>query len=151
MLPDQSTQILQSMINFIKSHGDERVSEIEDESRQAFNIEKEKMIELEKNRLEDKLSKDLQSAEVNMKIARSAELNKARIEKMRRTAQLVDSLLFDAKVAMNERMESDPDAYKKLCKELLVQGLIKMIEPVVILKLRQSDLSTIQEIIDEAK
>ena len=69
---DQSSQILQSMINFIKSHGDERVNEIEDEAREMFNIEKEKLIESEKSRLEEKHTKDLQNEEVKMKIARSA-------------------------------------------------------------------------------
>ena len=61
---DQSEQILQSMINFIQAHGKERVQEIEDESREAFNIEKEKLIESEKNRLEEKHTKDLQNEEV---------------------------------------------------------------------------------------
>lgn len=70
------------MINFIKSHGDERVAEIEEQANQDFSIGKEKMIESEKTRLAAKLEKDLQTAEVNLKIERSAELNKARILKM---------------------------------------------------------------------
>ena len=147
---DQSSQILQSMINFIKSHGDERVNEIEDEAREMFNIEKEKLIESEKSRLEEKHTKDLQNEEVKMKIARSAEVNKARIEKMRRTADLVDSLLFDAKVKMQQKMQDEPDSYAALLEQMLVQGLIKMIEPKVILRLRQSDLYAVKGIIDGA-
>ena len=147
---DQSSQILQSMINFIKSHGDERVNEIEDEAREMFNIEKEKLIESEKSRLEEKHTKDLQNEEVKMKIARSAEVNKARIEKMRRTANLVDSLLFDAKVKMQQKMQDEPDSYAALLEQMLVQGLIKMIEPKVILKVRQSDLDAVKGIIDGA-
>ena len=147
---DQSSQILQSMINFIKSHGDERVNEIEDEAREMFNIEKEKLIESEKSRLEEKHTKDLQNEEVKMKIARSAEVNKARIEKMRRTADLVDSRLFDAKVKMQQKMQDEPDSYAALLEQMLVQGLIKMIEPKVILKVRQSDLDAVKGIIDGA-
>lgn len=147
---NQSNEILQSMINFIKSHGDERVNEIEDEAREMFNIEKEKLIESEKSRLEEKHTKDLQNEEVKMKIARSAEVNKARIEKMRRTADLVDSLLFDAKVKMQQKMQDEPDSYAALLEQMLVQGLIKMIEPKVILKVRQSDLDAVKGIIDGA-
>ena len=80
------------MINFIKSQGKERVAEIEEQANQDFSIGKEKMIEQEKKRLTEKIEKDLQTAEVNMKIERSAEMNKARIIKMRKTAELVDSL-----------------------------------------------------------
>lgn len=87
------------------------------------------MIEAEKTRLAAKLEKDLNTAEVNMKIQRSAELNKARIEKMRKTAELVDSLQADAKVKLNERLTKDKSRYEALLKSLLVQGLIKMIEP----------------------
>lgn len=87
------------------------------------------MIEAEKTRLAAKLEKDLNTAEVNMKIQRSAELNKARIEKMRKTAELVDSLQADAKVKLNERLTKDKSRYETLLKSLLVQGLIKMIEP----------------------
>lgn len=43
------------MINFIKSHGDERVQEIEDEADNDFTVGKEKQIEAEKKRLTAKL------------------------------------------------------------------------------------------------
>ncbi len=82
-----------------------------------------------------------------MKIERSAELNKARIKKMQKTAELVDSLQFDAKVKLHENLQKDPKSYKKLLTDLLVQGLIKMIEPVVTLKVRKSDLALIKEVI----
>ena len=88
------------MINFIKAHGKERVQEIQDQSEQDFNIGKEKMIEREKTLLAEQFTKDIQSAEVKMKIDRSAAMNKERIEKMKRTADLVDSLLVDAKARM---------------------------------------------------
>ncbi len=82
-----------------------------------------------------------------MKIERSAELNKSRIIKMQKTAELVDSLQFDAKVKLNDNLKKDPKSYKKLLTDLLVQGLIKMIEPVVTLKVRKSDLGLIKEVI----
>ena len=40
--------------------------------------------------------------------------------------------------------------YADLLKKLLVQGLIKLIEPKVTLRCRQSDVSTLQSIIDDA-
>ena len=110
----QSNDILNSMINFIKSHGDERVAEILEQANQDFSIGKEKMIEAEKIRLADKLKKDLAMAKVNMKIERSAELNKARINKMRKTNELVESLQFEAKKKMAADLKANPKAYKEL-------------------------------------
>ena len=145
-----SSDILNSMINFIKSHGDERVKEIMEQANQDFSIGKEKMCEAEKARLAEKLEKDLNIAEVNMKIKRSAELNTARIDKMRKTNELVESLQLEAKKQMAEKLKKDPKSYQELLKNLLVQGLIKLIEPKVILRVRKSDLKTINGLINDA-
>ena len=108
------------------------------------------MCEAEKARLAEKLEKDLNIAEVNMKIKRSAELNTARIDKMRKTNELVESLQLEAKKKMAENLKQNPKSYQDLLKNLLVQGLIKLIEPKVILKVRKSDLKTVQNIINDA-
>ena len=47
-------------------------------------------------------------------------------------------------------MSENPDQYATLLRELLVQGLIKMIEPRIMLKVRESDLDVIDQIIPEA-
>ena len=47
-------------------------------------------------------------------------------------------------------MERDKQKYKKLLQELLVQGLIKMIEPRLILKCRKSDEKMLREVIEPA-
>ena len=107
MNANQSNDILNSMINYIKSHGDERVKEIMEQANQDFSIGKEKMCEAEKARLAEKLEKDLNIAEVNMKIKRSAELNTARIDKMRKTNELVESLQLEAKKQMAEKLKKD--------------------------------------------
>ena len=108
------------------------------------------MIESEKIKLGAKLELDLMNAEHKLKIERSAELNKARIIKMQETAEMVDSLKMDAKIKLHENLSSDRGAYKQLLTDLLVQGLIKMIEPEQMLKVRKSDLELMREVVPEA-
>ena len=55
-----------------------------------------------------------------MKIERSAELNKTRINKMRKTNELVESLQFEAKVKMASELKAKPENYKTLLKDLLI-------------------------------
>ena len=148
---EQSTQILQSMINFIKAHGEDRVKEIHEQAHHDFSIGREKMVEREKVRMEEQMRKDLANTEVKMKIERSAIQNKARVDRMRKTAQLVDGLLLDAKQQMHETLQRDQSQYKRLLEDLLVQGLIKMLEPKVILKVRKSDLAIVKSVIEPAK
>ena len=66
---------------------------------------------------------------------------------MRETAKLVDGLQDAAKLKLHQTLTDAPKKYEALLKELLVQGLIKMIEPTVTLKVRKSDLALIKSII----
>ena len=113
-------------------------------------MDREKTIEAEKKRLDEQFTKDINIAEVNLKIERSAELNKTRISKMRRTNELVESLQLAAKKQLAEKIAEDNDAYAELLKNLLVQGLIKLIEPTVTLRVRESDKDLIEGLIDDA-
>ena len=106
-----------------------------------FTVQKEKMIEAEKKRLYEQFNKDLNIAEINLKIERSAEQNRVRITRMQKTNEMVESLKGEAKKAMQERMASNRSEYSALLKQLLVQGLIKLIEPKVTLRCRESDES----------
>ena len=51
---------------------------------------------------------------------------------------------------MAENLKQNPKEYKTLLQNLLVQGLIKLIEPKVVLKVRKSDLKTVQGITADA-
>ena len=94
--------------------------------------------------------KDVANAEVKAKIAQSKKMNEARINRMRETNTLVESLQGEAGKRMAERMSRDSNAYATLLKNLLVQGLIKLIENKVTLRCRASDVSILQSIIDDA-
>ena len=80
------------MIEFIRTQGKERVQQIHAQMDNDFTVQSEKMIQSEKKRLSDQMNKDLQIAERDMKIEKSKNQNKQRINRMRRTNELVESL-----------------------------------------------------------
>ena len=88
----QSEFIMKGMIEFIKTQGKERVSQIYQQMDTDFTVQSEKMIQAEKKRLNDQMLKDLQIAERDMKIQRSKEQNKRRIDRMKMTNEKVESL-----------------------------------------------------------
>ena len=51
---------------------------------------------------------------------------------------------------MQRRLESNPAEYAQLLKNLLIQGLIKLIEPRVVLRCRKSDVDALESVIEEA-
>ena len=146
----QAGTILDSMIKFIEAHGKERVSDINMQMENDFTVQKEKMIDAEKKRLYEQFNKDLNIAEINLKIEKSAQANKVRINKMSQTNVLVESLREKTKQSLQEKMSSDRAAYSELLKKLLVQGLIKLIERKVTLRCRESDHEILQAVIDDA-
>ena len=138
------------MIDFIRSNGKERVDEIRHQTKTDFNVQLERMIDAEKKRLTSQYEKDLNIAEINLKIERSAEQNKQRIERMKIINELVESIKTDAKVSLATRMQEDSDAYAELLKKLLVQGLIKLIEPKVTLRCREGDVDLLEGVVEDA-
>ena len=56
---------MQSMINFIKQHGDERVQDIEKNTKEQFGVEKEKRIDAEKKKIEENFTVMLKKEEVS--------------------------------------------------------------------------------------
>lgn len=69
---------------------------------------------------------------------------------MAKTNEMVESLRGDACKAMQDRMASNRSEYSALLKSLLVQGLIKLIEPKVTLRCRESDHSLLEAVVEEA-
>ena len=146
----QSQFIMNGMIEFIRTQGRERVNQIQQQMETDFTVQSEKMIQAEKKRLNDQMLKDLQIAERDLKIEKSKAANKARINRMKRTNELVESLQSEAGIQMAQRLANNNNEYAALLKNLLVQGLIKLIEPKVTLRCRQSDVQTLSSVIDEA-
>lgn len=51
---------------------------------------------------------------------------------------------------MQRRLDSNKAEYAQLLKNLLIQGLIKLIEPRVVLRCRKSDVDALESVIEEA-
>ena len=69
---------------------------------------------------------------------------------MRKINELVESLAKEAKTKLHAKMSKDENAYKKLLKQLLIQGLIRLIEADVTLRCRKSDVKLVEAIIPDA-
>lgn len=139
MNDQEASKVLESMVQFIENHGRERADTIRKQAMQEFTIEKEKYIASEKERVIGEYKNKLQQDEIRLRIQRSAEQNQARIQKMHFVNELVQKLYKEAQTKMVEDMKRDTVKYKELLKDLILQGLIKLMEPEVMIKCRKSD------------
>lgn len=117
----EASKVLTSMIQFIRTHGDERVATINNQAQEEFTIQKEKYIAEEKERLIQDYRNKLQQDEIKLRIQKSAEQNAARIQKMKTVNALIEKLYKEAKDKIVKKLANDKGQYKELCKNLLIQ------------------------------
>ena len=84
--------ILSSMVAFIQQHGKEEVDRIDKASGDEFTIQKNQYVEDEKKKIAETYKNQLSNQTVRLKIEKSKQQNMARIDKMRKVNEYVDSL-----------------------------------------------------------
>lgn len=124
MNDQEASGILQSMVQFIRSHGDERVATINKQAEDEYTVQKENYIAEEKERVSQDYKNRLIQDEIKLKIQRSAAENAARIQKMRTVNQLVEKIYQESKEKIVQNQKTDTASYKGLLKNLIVQVII---------------------------
>ena len=146
----EASTILGSMVAFILSHGQERVATIEKQTEEEFTIQKENYISEEKKKIEQDYEQKLKKDEISLKIEKSKMENAHRIENMKKTNELIQKLYKDARLTVVQYQKQKPDEYRALLKNLILQGLIRLMEPEVNIRCRKSDAAIVERVLEEA-
>ncbi|XP_041989623.1 V-type proton ATPase subunit E-like [Salvia splendens] len=146
---DVSKQI-QQMVSFIRQEAEEKANEISVSAEEEFNIEKLQLVEAEKKKIRQEYERKDKQVQVRKKIEYSMQLNASRLKVLQAQDDLVNSMKESAsKELLN--IGGDQQNYEKLLKDLIVQGLLRLKEPSVLLRCRESDLQYVEPILDTAK
>ena len=129
----EASNVLDSMIQFINNHGAEQADQLRREADQEFTIECEKIIGAEKERLNKIFEQRLEQEGVEMKIKKSAVMNKQRIKKMVERNKWAEETYKESAIKLQQRLSKNKAEYKELLKKLIVQGLIKLMETQVMI------------------
>lgn len=148
--PLTGDKILDNMVAFIRQHGEEEVARIMRSMDEQFTVQKNSYVDAEKQKISDSFKNELANREVKMKIEKSKEQNERRIEKMRKVNDYIDQLTAATRTQVRENFAGDEDSYKQLLKDLLLQGLIKLMESTVVIRCREQDVPLIEAVMDDA-
>lgn len=140
----------EALLKYINRSGEDKERSITKASQEEFNRLKAKHIADEQERIINEYKVRLEQDKIKLKIQRSATENNARIQKMRTVNALIEKLFHDAKAKMVAKQLADPASYRELVKNLIVQGLIKLMEAEVHIRCRKSDLKIVQEVQQQA-
>ena len=100
------------------------------------------------NDLEDKETKLQQ----DLNIQRSSLVIKQRMEMMNKRDGLMKQLVLDALDKLqNEISLPDNEKYQEVIKNLILQGCIKLLEPIIVLRIRECDKTFIEGALNEVK
>ena len=142
---------LQKMIQYIKQETEKKVSNIKKEADKEANLAKALIVKPEKEKISKKIEKELEDYQTKMKIVQSQKMNKLRLEKLKVKIDCVNSVFEDAKKELNKKIKNNPEQYKKILKDLLVQGFIKLLDDKINVLCKKEDFELVKSLLDEAK
>ncbi|XP_039116316.1 V-type proton ATPase subunit E-like [Dioscorea cayenensis subsp. rotundata] len=146
---DVSKQI-QQMVRFIRQEAEEKANEISVSAEEEFNIEKLQLVEAEKKKIKQEYERKEKQVEIRKKIEYSMQLNASRIKVLQAQDDLVNSMKETAAKELLH-VSHNHHAYKHLLKELIVQSLLRLMEPAVLLRCRKEDVEHVESILQSAK
>ena len=142
---------LQKMIQYIKQETEKKVNNIKKEADKEANLEKALIIKPEKEKINKKIEKELEDYKTKMKIVQSQKMNKLRLEKLKVKIDCVNSVFEDAKTQLLKTIKNNPEEYKRILKDLLVQGFIRLLDDKINVLCKKEDFDVVSSLIDEAK
>ncbi|KAL6069407.1 hypothetical protein STEG23_021101 [Scotinomys teguina] len=140
---------IKHMLAFIEQEANEKAEEIDAKTEEEFNIEKGRLVQTQRLKIMDYYEKKEKQTEQQKKIQLSTMRNQARLTVLRARDNLILELLRDAKERLS-RMVSDLDVYQELLDKLVLQALLRLLEPVMIVRCRPQDLHLVEAAVQRA-
>ncbi|XP_059799406.1 V-type proton ATPase subunit E 2 [Balaenoptera ricei] len=140
---------IKHMMAFIEQEANEKAEEIDAKAEEEFNIEKGRLVQTQRLKIMEYYEKKEKQIEQQKKIQMSTMRNQARLKVLRARNDLISELLNDAKLRLS-RIVADPEFYQGLLDKLVLQGLLRLLEPVVIVRCRPQDLLLVEAAVQKA-
>ena len=139
------------IIQYIEAETKKKVENIKKEADKEAELEKALVIKPEKQKIQKKIEKELEDYKTKMKIAQSQKMNKLRLEKLKTKIDCVNLVFEEAKTQLVQKIKNNPEEYKKILKDLLIQGFIRLLDDKINVLCKKEDFDLVKSLIDVAK
>lgn len=78
-------------------------------------------------------------------------MNKLRLEKLKVKIECVNNVFEEAKTHLINRIKNKPNDYKVVIKNIIIQGLIKLLEENVNIVCKKTDFDLVTSVLEQAK
>ncbi|XP_017530588.2 V-type proton ATPase subunit E 2 [Manis javanica] len=137
------------MMAFIEQEANEKAEEIDAKAEEEFNIEKGHLVQMQQLKIIEYYEKEEKQIEQQKEIQMSTMRNQARLKVLRARDDLISELLNDVKLRLS-RTVADPTVYRGLLDKLVLQGLLRLLEPMAIVRCRPQDLLLVEAAVQKA-
>eukprot|EP00930_Biecheleria_cincta_P055480 TRINITY_DN417_c0_g1_i1.p1 TRINITY_DN417_c0_g1~~TRINITY_DN417_c0_g1_i1.p1 ORF type:complete len:262 (+),score=83.86 TRINITY_DN417_c0_g1_i1:76-786(+) len=129
---------IEQMMKFIRSEAEDKKKEIEDKAMQEASVEQLRLVTSAKEKIQQEYARKAKQVETQAAIARSTAINRSRLEKIKARQDMLTKLAEDSKASLAAKLK-DPATMKKFVTQLMVQGLLMLLEDKVEVRCRASD------------
>nr|XP_020731815.1 V-type proton ATPase subunit E 2 isoform X2 [Odocoileus virginianus texanus] len=140
---------IKHMMAFIEQEANEKAEEIDAKAEEEFNIEKGRLVQTQRLKIIEYYEKKEKQIEQQKKIQMSALRNQARLKVLQARNDLISELLNDAKLRLSQ-MVTDRKFYQGLLDKLVLQGLLRLLEAVMIVRCRPQDHLLVEAAVQRA-
>lgn len=137
---------IKHMMAFIEQEANEKAEEIDAKAEEEFNIEKGKLVQHQRLKIMEYFERKEKQVELQKKIQSSNMLNQARLKALKVREDHVRNVLDEARRRLGE-FSKNTAKYTDVLKALTVQGLLQLLEPNVLLRVREADVDITESII----
>ena len=145
----QAREQVQRMKGFIIKEAEEKRDELLAKANEECAIERQKLVVLEKKKIQAEYERKEKQAAVQKRIAYSNEYNGARLQALKAQDECVQALLEKARTRLGE-IVADPARYKTLLSNYLVQALLILRDTEVEVRCRACDKALVKELLPDA-
>jgi len=147
---DQADQKqISQMTYFMLSEAKEKALEITKKGEEEQSIEKQKIVQAGKDRMLDFYDKKKKENITKLAIEKSTAINHQRLTKIKQRQEVLVKTSDEAKAALTKAM-ADKTKCKDFVTDLVVQGLLMLLENEVTVRCRHKDLALVKTCMDPA-
>merc|ERR1719433_303013 len=137
------------MGQFIKSEAKKKADGIRTKGEEEFNNEVHRIITEQKDKIRQEYDKKTKQVETQFAIAKSLAINKQRLDKIKARQDVMAKVAEDVKQKLKQDMK-DTSKTKNLITDLIVQGLLMLLENEVVVRCRECDVKTVEDCLQPA-
>lgn len=130
------------MKNFIISEANEKAQDIKKKGEEEFSIEVHRLITEQKEKIRTGFEKKAKQIETQYAISKSMAINKQRLEKIKERQSKMDMIAERCKQELAEEMKKANS--KAYVTDLIVQGLLMLLEAEVAVRCKESDVKLVE-------